>query len=146
MDSDNSMIMPAPKRFQSLCLRGDHLENEMLTTENSTATTSPTTNNNIDPIPGEIEIRTNGGHIFPQNKLERQMLIEREADEAIPIGESMELLKLPNMICISGCNPNGIKSSNLQSQLQHSIDLDIDIQCYSKVNANFMNSKVRQQF
>ena len=70
------------------------------------------------------------------------MLIEREEDEAAAIGGSMESPKLPNMICISRCNPNGIKSSNLQRQLQHSLDLDIDIQCYPKVNANFMNSNV----
>ena len=50
------------------------------------------------------------------------------------------------MICISGCNLNSIKSSNLQSQLQHSLYLNKDIQCYSKNNANFMNSKVQQQF
>lgn len=67
------------------------------------------------------------------------MLIAREEDESAAIGESMESPKLPNMIRISGCNTNGIKSSNLQSQLQHSLDLDIDIQSHIKVNANFMN-------
>ena len=145
-DSNNSMLMPAPKRFQPLCMQGRHLKDEMLMTENSSAAISPTTNNNMDPIPGKIEIRINVCHVIPQNELERQMLIEIEEDEAAEIGGSMELSKLPNMICISGCNLNSIKSSNLQSQLQHSLYLNKDIQCYSKNNANFMNSKVQQQF
>ena len=59
------------------------------------------------------------------------MLIDRDEDEAAMTGGSMELPKLLNMICISGCNPNDINSSNLHSQLQHSLDLDIDIHCYS---------------
>ena len=58
----------------------------------------------------------------------------------------MESPKFPNMIHVSWYNQNGIKSSNLQSQLQHSLDLNVDIQCYSKVNVIFMNSKVWHQF
>ena len=44
--------------------------------------------------------------------------------------------KQEGTIRISSCNPNGINTSNLQSQLQQSMDLDIHLQCYSKVNTN----------
>ena len=84
-------------------------------------------NSSVDLIPGEIEIRTNGSHIFPQNDVERQMLLTREEDESAPIGGSMDMPKFPNTIRISGCNPNGINTSNVHSQLQHSLDLDIKI-------------------
>ena len=67
-------------------------------------------------------------------------------DEALPIGGTMEQPKLPGMIRISGFNPNGIKTSQLESQLQHSKDLDIDIQCYSEVNANVLRTDQRQKF
>ena len=107
---------------------------------------SSTIDSNANLIPGEIEIRTNGGNILPQNEIERYMLLTREEDKSAAIGGSMDLPKLPNMIRISGCNPNGIKTFNLHSQFQHSLDLDIDIKCYSKDNVNFMNSHLRQQF
>merc|ERR1711884_74382 len=120
---------------------------------NTTKTTPTITNTSFSPpdgdddlIPGEIEIRMDGSHIFPQNDVERQMLLSREEDESAPIGGSMDMPKFPNTIRISGCNPNGINTSNLHSQLQHSLDLDIDIQCYSEVNANFMHHHVRQKF
>ena len=71
------------------------------------------------------------------------MLLTREEDESALIGGSMDMPKFPNTIRISGCNPNGINTSNVHSQLQHSLDLDIDIQCYSEVNANFMHHHVR---
>jgi hypothetical protein len=54
-----------------------------------------------------------------------------DEDEALPIRGTMDQPKLPSMIQISGFNPNGIKTSQLESQLQHSKDLDIGIQCYS---------------
>ena len=58
----------------------------------------------------------------------------------------MNLEKPESFIRISGCNPNGINTNNLKSQLQQSMDLNIDIQCYSEVNANFHNAKVRRTF
>ena len=67
-------------------------------------------------------------------------------DEISPIGGDMTFQKQDGSIRISGCNPNGINTSNLKSQLQQSMDLDIDIQCYSEVNANFLNTKLRRQF
>ena len=50
------------------------------------------------------------------------------------------------MIRFSGCNPNGNTSQNIRSQLQHSMDLDIGIQCYSEVNANLLKSNLRHKF
>jgi hypothetical protein len=66
--------------------------------------------------------------------------------EAEPIGGTMNHPKAPGMVWISGCNPNGIKTNQLDSHLQHSLDLEIDIQCYSEVNTNFLRTDKRQQF
>ena len=72
--------------------------------------------------------------------------IVADDNDASPIGGKMEALKLDGTIRISGCNPNGINVKNIENQLQNSVDLEIDIQCYSEVNANLHNSKLRQQF
>jgi hypothetical protein len=66
--------------------------------------------------------------------------------ESEAIGGSMEAPKLPGMIRISGCNPNGIKTNQLCSHIQHSLDLNIDIQCYAEVNRNFFRTDIRQSF
>ena len=79
-------------------------------------------------------------------QLERQLRINRDEDEAAAFRGNMDEPKLPNMIRISGCNPNIINVLDLQSQLQHSLDLDIDIQCYSEVNANLIKSNLHQKF
>jgi hypothetical protein len=57
----------------------------------------------------------------------------------------MGVPKILGMIRMSGCNPNGIKTNQLQYHLQHSKDLQIDIQCYSEVNRNFLRTDVRQK-
>ena len=139
-DSEACLITPSPTKHSPR--KRDH-RNETSTTRNTSV--SPP-DSSVDLIPGEIEIRTDCSHIFPQNDVERQMLLTREEDESAPIGGSMHMPKFPNTIRISGCNPNGINTSNVHSQLQHSLDLDIDIQCYSEVNANFMNHHVHQKF
>ena len=43
-------------------------------------------------------------------------------------------------------NPRGLKRANIQFQIQMAADLNIDIQGFNKVNANFLNTKVRQAF
>ena len=58
----------------------------------------------------------------------------------------MEILKDEKSIRILGCNSNGIRFNQVKSQLQHSLDLDIDIQCYSEVNADFLQPKLLQKF
>lgn len=55
-------------------------------------------------------------------------------------------MKEEDIIQILGCNQNGIRTDQLKSELQHSLDLDIDIQCYSEVNADVLQPKVRQKF
>lgn len=114
-DSNDGTIVSASKHYQPLCMQGRHLEDKMLMTANSSAAIPPTPKNDINTILIEIEIQTNSGYIFLQNKIERQMLIDIDEDEAAAIGGSMELPKLLNMICISGCNLNGINGSNLHS-------------------------------
>jgi hypothetical protein len=47
--------------------------------------------------------------------------------ESEPIGGTMNSPKLPGMIRILGCNPNGIKANQVKSHLQHAIDLEIYI-------------------
>jgi hypothetical protein len=73
-------------------------------------------------------------------------LLALDDDEAQALGGTMDQPKLPGMIRISGCNPDGIKSHELANQLQHSMDLEIDIQCYAEVNCNFLRSDQRQLF
>ena len=58
----------------------------------------------------------------------------------------MDVLKEDDVIRISGCNPNGIRADQLKSQLQHSLDLDVDIQCYSEVNTDILQPKLRKAF
>ena len=57
----------------------------------------------------------------------------------------MESMKEEDTIRISGFNPNGIRTDQLKSQLQYSLDLEIDIQCYFKVNADILQPKVWQK-
>ena len=76
----------------------------------------------------------------------RLVIDDLDAEDAISIGGRMGEPKIPGMIRISGCNPNGIKANQLQSHLQHSQDLQIDIQCYSEVNSNFLRTDIRQKF
>ena len=80
------------------------------------------------------------------NMFPRPAIDELDEEEAEAIGSPMDTPKLPGMIRISGCNPDGIKAQELQSQLQHSMDLGIDIQCYSEVNRNFLRTEVRHKF
>ena len=61
----------------------------------------------------------------------RFVLNNLDEEDALPVGGQMGEPKIPGMIRISGCNPNGIKANQLQCHLQHSKDLQIDIQCYS---------------
>ena len=68
-----------------------------------------------------------------------------DIDDINSIG-NMLFQKQEGTIRISGCAPNGINTSNLKSQLQQSMDLDIDLQCYSEVNTNFLNAKICRQF
>jgi hypothetical protein len=80
----------------------------------------------------------------PTTEAKKQTVVEvLDAEEAEAIGGTMDTPKLPGMIRISGYNPDGIKPQELASQLQHSMDLSIDIQCYSEVNRNFLRTDQR---
>lgn len=99
-------------------MRGGYIFDTMPPTKIDSLSSSPTNptrpNDEFDQIPTtEIKIPTDGGHIFPQNEIEQQMRINRDKDKAAAIGGNMDSPKLPNMICISGCNLNGINCSNL---------------------------------
>ena len=91
--------------------------------------------------------------INESNDMNQYHTPEREGDTTIyhvnhadSIGGNVVTEKQEGHIRISGCNPNGIRAGNLQSHLQHSKDLDIDIQGYSEVNTNFMRNKTAQAF
>ena len=66
--------------------------------------------------------------------------------EAESIGDSMDVPKREGDIRFSSFNPKGLKSTDIQFQIQMAIEMDIDVQGYSEVNANFLNTKVRQAF
>jgi hypothetical protein len=106
-------------------------------------------NNIVDMIP---EMRIRGGAREEEKETHSIegatdfILTALDDEEASPVGGQMEHPKLPGMIRISGFNPNGIKACQLESQLQHSKDLDIDIQCYSEVNVNVLRTDQRQKF
>ena len=53
--------------------------------------------------------------------------------------------KTEETIRISSMNPCGIRLDEITEQLQHAVDLDIDIQCYSEINLDTMKSHVLQQ-
>jgi hypothetical protein len=59
-------------------------------------------------------------------------------NESAPMGGWMENDKMEGNIRISTWNPNGIKSNQVQSTLQQSLDLSIDIHGYSEVNRDFL--------
>jgi hypothetical protein len=69
-----------------------------------------------------------------------------DEEESEAIGGRMRDAKLPGMIRIYGCNPNGIKAQQLKSHLQHAMDLQVDIQCYSEVNTDLLQTQQRQKF
>ena len=125
---------------------------------------------NIDTIPSTINITVSDATTRPGYRLrvdnhtivtqindstnKRQYYTpEQDGDNTIyhvnhadAIGGNLVTEKQEGHIRISGCNPNGIKAQNLQSHLQHSKDLDIDIQGYSEVNTNFVLNKTAQAF
>jgi hypothetical protein len=93
-----------------------------------------------------MRIRGGAQQETEENEEERFILEELDEDESEPIGRRMDEPKLPDMIRISGCNPNGIKANQLKSHIQNAMDLQADIQCYSEVNTDFLQTKQRQQF
>jgi hypothetical protein len=92
---------------------------------------------------GEVAIE---GQTAEETVGERFILTTLDEEESEAIGGRMEDAKLLGMIRISGCNPNGIKAHQLKSHLQHSMDLQVDIQCYSEVNTYFLQTQQRQKF
>ena len=69
-----------------------------------------------------------------------------DPSEAESKGDSMEIPKRKGDIQFSSFNPRGLKSTDVQYQLQTVLEMDIDVQGYSEVNANFLNTKVQQAF
>jgi hypothetical protein len=76
---------------------------------------------------------------------ERFILTTLDEEESEAIGGKMEDDKLSRMIRISVSNPNGIKSHQLKSHLQHAMDLQFDIQCYSEVDTDFLQIQQRKK-
>jgi hypothetical protein len=74
------------------------------------------------------------------------VLDDLDEDESSPMGGSMENDKMEGNIRISTWNPNGINANQVQSILQQSLDLSIDIQGYSEVNRDFLKQHQRQAF
>jgi hypothetical protein len=72
------------------------------------------------------------------------VLDELDEDESSPMGGSMENDKMEGNIRISTWNPNGINANQIQSILQQSLDLSIDIQGYSEVNRDFLKQNQRR--
>ena len=113
--------------------------------DNSDDSTNSIEDLNASSIPTEININNlevNETVNFDGTNLPPAL----DADDGFKIGRSLINPKREGIIRLSGCNPNGIKYSDLKNHLQYFMDLDIDIQCYSEVNANFQRPKLRNKF
>ena len=55
----------------------------------------------------------------------------------------MDIPKKEGDLRFSCFNPRGSKRANVQFQIQIAADMDVDVQGFSKVNANFLNTKVQ---
>ena len=53
--------------------------------------------------------------------------------------------KLDGTICIYSINKGGLQLNNIKSTLQHALDLQIDIQCYSENNLDMLKGHVQQK-
>jgi len=118
----------------------------------STTTTTITDPNNFSgdcssQIPTTITLNNND-----DNSANNQAILDAvepdkmDVDEAMEIGGDLLYKKKDGAIRISGCNPNGIRVDQFESQIQHSMDQDIDIQCYSETNVNMLLPNVRKSF
>ena len=67
-----------------------------------------------------------------------------DTDEASLKGGKMEE-KLDGTIRISSINKGGLRLNNIKSTLQHALDLEIDIKCYSKNNIDTLKGHVQQR-
>ena len=68
-----------------------------------------------------------------------------DPDDVLAMGDRMEL-KPEGVLRFSSFNPNGIRPTQVRAQVQHFLDLEVDIQGFSEVNAEMLNTKVRQRF
>ena len=55
--------------------------------------------------------------------------------------DTMDVPKRSGDIRFLSFNPRGLKITDLQVQLQTACKIDVNVQGYSKVNANFLNTK-----
>ena len=69
---------------------------------------------------------------------------ELEDDEALPKGGTMGS-KPQGITRISGINKGGMQLNNVRSTIQHAMDLDIDIQCFSENNLDTLKGHVQQK-
>ena len=73
-------------------------------------------------------------------------LEQLDEDESMAMGGSMGQDKFEGNVRISTWNPNGINLNQVQSTLQQSLDLSIDVQGYSEVNTDFLKQNQHQGF
>ena len=70
-------------------------------------------------------------HVQPKEATTTDKVPALTIDESTPVEDQMDVLKKASSIRISSFNPNGLNKKNLQIQIQHAMDLDIDIQGFS---------------
>ena len=87
-------------------------------------------------IPEVITVDNNDNiiHEIPKDTKTTDKVPALTIDESTPVGDRMDVPKKASSIRISSFNPNGLNKKNLQIQLQHAMDLDIDIQGFSDDN------------
>lgn len=67
-------------------------------------------------------------------------------DECSLLGDKMTIPKKGRSKQFSSFNPNGLTATNLSVQLHYLMDLDVDVQGFSEINASVLNTKLRQRF
>ena len=76
----------------------------------------------------------------PRHELMHQLSDE----EALPVGGDFRLKEKDDHIVRFSCiNQGGIKPSNIQDTLQHALESQIDIQCYSEINFDVLGPNNR---
>ena len=104
---------------------------------------STTTDNTT--VPTEIEIKILQPTFATNHSNDKFSSTPLDVNDRFKIDGSIIEPKREGIIRISGCNPNEIETTDLKNNLQHSMDLEIDIQCYSEVNANYHRPKIRKK-
>ena len=74
-----------------------------------------------------------------KNTIAHRLMSDNGEEDALPVGGSFKPAeKAPHILRFSCINPNGTTPSTVQDTIQHALESQIDLQCYSEVNLDTM--------